>query len=162
MPLEPEDQIHLEAAHGYVDLGMFLDANEELEKIDPDVRHVPEVLALRLCIYQKLEKWDLMQAVALKLTRYDPSEAQWAINLAFAIRRSSSIPAAKAILEDFLKLNGLEPRVQYTLACYECQLGHVAKAKEYLSEVFTVAPELRMRALDDEDLEPLWDMLGQD
>src|SRR5271154_2818695 len=143
MPLESENQNHLEAAHGYVDLGMFLDANEELEKIDPEVRHVPEVLALRLCIYQKLEKWDLMQAVALKLTRYDPADAQWAINLAYATRRSSSIGAAKAILEDFLKLNGLEPRVQYTLACYECQLGRVAKAKEYLSEVFTVAPELK-------------------
>lgn len=156
MPLEPENQTHLEAAHGYVDLGMFLDANEELEKIDPDVRHVPEVLALRLCIYQKLEKWDLMQTVALKLTRHDPADAQWAINLAFATRHAKSIRPAKAILEDFLKLNGLEPRVQYTLACYECQLGHVAKAKEYLSEVFTVAPELRVQALEDEDLEALW------
>ena len=33
MPLEHEDEIHLEAAHGYVDLGMFLDANEELRKL---------------------------------------------------------------------------------------------------------------------------------
>ena len=120
------------------------------------------MLALRLCIYQKLERWDLMQAVALKLTRYDASDAHWAINLAYAIPRTSSIGAAKTILEDFLKLNGLEPRVQYSLACYECQLGHLAKAKEYLSEVFTLAPELRMQALDDEDLEPLWAMMGED
>jgi hypothetical protein len=141
---------------------MFLDANEELEKIEPDVRHVPEVLALRLCIYQKLEKWDLMQAVAKKLARYDPADAQWTINLAYATRRSSSVVNAKAILEDFLKLNGLELSVQYTLACYECRLGHVAKAKEYLNEIFTVEPELRMRALEDEDLEPLWELIGED
>jgi hypothetical protein len=47
MPLEPEDQRHITAAEGYIELGMFLDADEELECIKPDVRHVPKVLALR-------------------------------------------------------------------------------------------------------------------
>ena len=42
---------------------MFLDANAELEKIDPEVRHVPEVLAVRVQIYRALKKWELMQIV---------------------------------------------------------------------------------------------------
>jgi hypothetical protein len=35
MPLEPPDQQHWQAAVGYVELGMFQDANDQLEKIDP-------------------------------------------------------------------------------------------------------------------------------
>jgi hypothetical protein len=55
MPLVEDDQKHLTAAQGYVELGMFLDANEELESIDPEVRHFPEVLAVRMRIYRSLE-----------------------------------------------------------------------------------------------------------
>jgi hypothetical protein len=45
MPLEPLDQQHWQAAVGYVELGMFQDANDQLEKIDPFNRAAPEVLA---------------------------------------------------------------------------------------------------------------------
>ena len=45
MPLLEEDQKHLTAAEGYVMLGMFLEANEELEEIDPEVRIMPHIPA---------------------------------------------------------------------------------------------------------------------
>jgi len=50
MPLEPADQQYWQSAVGYVELGMFTDADSELEKIDPFNRAVPEVLAVRLSI----------------------------------------------------------------------------------------------------------------
>ena len=50
MPLLSKDQQHLTAAQGHVEPGMFLDANDELEKIDPEVRHVPVILAIRVQI----------------------------------------------------------------------------------------------------------------
>lgn len=51
------DSQHLTAAHGYADLGLWLDANSELEQISPDFRDATEVLAVRLRIYRALEKW---------------------------------------------------------------------------------------------------------
>ena len=54
MPLEGPDQLHLRAAHGYVELEMFEEANAELEEIDPFCRHSPEVLLARLVIYHGL------------------------------------------------------------------------------------------------------------
>jgi hypothetical protein len=45
--LEPPDQQFFTAAYGYVQLQMFHEANEELEKIDPFNRAAPEVLALK-------------------------------------------------------------------------------------------------------------------
>jgi hypothetical protein len=67
MPLEPENERLLVAAQGYLELGLPLDANGEIENMDPKVRHVPEVLAVRVGIYRALEKWELMQVVARQL-----------------------------------------------------------------------------------------------
>lgn len=47
MPLEKADQQQLRSAHGYVELGMFKEANAELEEIDPLCRTVAEVLVTR-------------------------------------------------------------------------------------------------------------------
>ena len=41
MPLEPPEQQYCQAAVGYVELGMFQDANDQLEKIDPFNRAAP-------------------------------------------------------------------------------------------------------------------------
>lgn len=67
MPLEKPDQQHLRAANGYIGLGMFEEANAELEEIDPFCRHLSEVLIARIAIYRGLKKWDLMATVAKKL-----------------------------------------------------------------------------------------------
>ena len=46
--LNPQDLKHLIAAQGYTELGMFQDADEEIENIDPEVRDLPEILVMRL------------------------------------------------------------------------------------------------------------------
>jgi hypothetical protein len=60
MALEPLDQRHLQAADGFIELGMFEEANARLEELDPFLRSVFEVLIRRLAIYHGLKKWDLM------------------------------------------------------------------------------------------------------
>jgi hypothetical protein len=69
MPLERPDQQHLCAAHGYIGLGMFEEANAELEEIDPFCHHLPEVLIARVAIYSALKKWELMAARDLPLDK---------------------------------------------------------------------------------------------
>lgn len=71
----------LTAAEGYVELGMFLDANAELEDTDPEVRAAPPVVEVRLKIFRGLEKWELMQPVAQMLALDDPKNPQWALAL---------------------------------------------------------------------------------
>jgi tetratricopeptide (TPR) repeat protein len=159
MPLEPEDQQHLTAAHGYIELKMYLDANDELEKIDPDVRHLPEVLSARLGIYSGLEKWGLMQAVAKKLTRYEPDNVRWWFSWAYATRQAESVAAARLVLLQAIETHATESAVHYNLACYECLGGDLGKAKAYLATAFKLDPGCRIKALDDEDLRALWDSI---
>jgi hypothetical protein len=127
--------------------------------MDPDVRHVPEVLAVRAGIYEVLEKWERMQTVAKKLTEFDPGNPAWPLKLAFATRSAESIEAARRVLVETWKRHGKEPMLLFNLACYECQLGNLAKAKEMLGVVFELDPGMRVMALDDEDLKPLWDTI---
>jgi lipopolysaccharide biosynthesis regulator YciM len=117
MPLEPEDQRHLLAAEGYVEPGMHLDADAELEEIDPEVRHVSEVLAVRLHIYQALGKWEQMQTVASRLPKHDPDEVQWAVSWACATRRADSLEIAKGILLHALERHAKEAVLHFNLAC---------------------------------------------
>ena len=77
MPLEPPDEQHWQAAAGYVELGMFLEADRELDKIDPFNRAAPEVLAIRVAIYHGLKKWELMQEIAKRLAEFQPDDIQW-------------------------------------------------------------------------------------
>lgn len=98
MPLESPDREFFNAGLGYAELGMFHEANDELEKIDAFNRAAPEVLALRIEIYRGLKKWELMAEIAKRLNEFQPYEVQWILSYAFAIRRAVSIEVAKEIL----------------------------------------------------------------
>ena len=52
--LEPPDSHHLEAAEGWLGLGNWNEANEELEKISAPARAHPSVLEMRFHIYGSL------------------------------------------------------------------------------------------------------------
>ena len=138
---------------------MFLEANTELDKIDPFNRAAPEVLALRIAIYRGLEKWELMQEIAKRLADFQPDDIQWTISFAYATRRADSIPAAKEVLLNAESKFPKEAAIKYNLACYFCQTGEIQNAKNYLRKAFEIDLNWRMAALEDEDLRLLWDSL---
>jgi hypothetical protein len=159
VPLEGPDLQHWQAASGYAELGMFLEADTELDKIDPFNRAAPEVLATRLAIYRGLEKWELMLEIAKRLADFQPNDIQWTISLAYAIRRTDSIQAAKEVLLNAESMFSKEAAIKYNLACYFCQTGDIQKAKNYLQKVFEIDLNWRTAALEDEDLKLLWESL---
>jgi tetratricopeptide (TPR) repeat protein len=159
VPLEPPDQQHWQAAVGYVELGMFQDANDQLEKIDPFNRAAPEILAVRIAIYHGLKKWELMRDIAKRLADFQPNDIQWTISYAYATRRAESIPAAKDILLNAEPKFPEEAIIKYNLACYFCQTGDTGSAKNYLKKDFELDSSWREKAFDDPDLEPLWEAL---
>ena len=159
VPLEPPDQQYWQAAVGYVELGMFQEANDELENIDPFNRAAPEVLAVRLAIYRGLKKWELMQQIAKRLKEFQPDNVQWTISLAYATRRAYSIDVAMEILIDAEAKFPREAAIPYNLACYYCQLGEMKTRQTLSKKAFEIDLDWRMAALEDEDLRPLWDSL---
>jgi tetratricopeptide (TPR) repeat protein len=159
MPLEPPDKHYWQAAIGYVELGMFAEADSQLDEIDPFNRAAPEVLSVRLAIYRGLGKWELMQQIAKRLNDFEPQNVQWTISLAYATRRTYSIDVAMEILLNAEPKFPQEGAIPYNLACYYCQIQEMEKAKNYLEKAFKIDSIWRKAALDDEDLKPLWKSL---
>src|SRR6476646_5452795 len=127
---------------------MFLEADTELDRIDPFNRAAPEVLALRVAIYRGLEKWELMQEIAKRLAEFQPDDIQWTISLAYATRRVDSIEAAKEILLNAEPKVPNEAAIKYNLACYFCQTGDIKTAKNYLKKACEIDLNLRIAALE--------------
>jgi tetratricopeptide (TPR) repeat protein len=135
---------------------MWLEANEALENITPDVRHVPEVLRERVFIYRGLEKWEAMAAIAEKLAQWDPENPEYFLLLAYAKRRAESLEVADAILSRAGELHPAVGEIQFNLACYRAQLGRLAEAKAHLKRAIELEPRFKLMALEDQDLAPIW------
>lgn len=136
------------------------DTEVELDAVNPDVRHLPVVLSVRLEIYLRQESWERVVGIAARLIQNDPLEPQWPLSYAYATRRAQTLEAAKAILLEAIRKHPGEPMIPFNLACYECQLGNLDVAKSYLKVAFAMEPKMRTTALNDPDLKPLWDSLA--
>ena len=114
-----------------------------------------------LQIYRALEKWELMQTVSKALAIHDPDDPKWTALWAYSTRRADSIEQARLILVNAIERMPNMAIFHYNLACYECQLGDLQKAKESLHRTFKLDPGMRVMALEDEDLKPLWEAIAE-
>jgi len=69
----------LEAAQGYVTLGLYMQANRELEQMSADTRLWPEVLAVKLGIFDGLRLWDLVDVTARQLNESANGNIRWLV-----------------------------------------------------------------------------------
>ena len=82
------------------------------------------------------------------------------IHKAISLRRANGggFENAKALLLEAAKLFPEDGMIQYNLACYCAQLGQLDAAQEHLNKSYELgdAQQIKLMALDDEDLKPLW------
>lgn len=147
---------HLNAAQGYLGLGMPMDAWNELEEVPAEFRSAREVLLMRVAVCQAMGKWEMMAEVCRFLAKHEPDEPVHVLDLAFAVRRHESPSAAAAILEAARPRFPTQPLMAYNLACYYAVEGRTEEAKPLLAEAFRLDDSLRVTALDDPDLEGIW------
>jgi predicted Zn-dependent protease len=162
-PLEPHDQHHLVAAQGWVELGNDLEANEELEQITPSNRAHPAVLEVRWQIYAKAKKWDAALDIASALAQMVPEEPLGWVHRSYCLHEMKKTEEARDNLLRVVDKFPNDPIMRYNLACYECQLGRVEQAKNWLEKAFKLGGRKRIKlmALEDPDLEPLWQQMGK-
>ncbi len=151
----------LQPALGYLELGMFEEANEELEELPPELRAADEVLGLRIEILQKLAKWESARVLAESLAKRSPGNPGWWLSWSYALRREQSVLAAQTVLRKASEIHPDIALIAYNLACYACVLGDLAEARTLLKIAFGMDMTFKRIALDDTDLEPLWTTLGK-
>ena len=161
--LEPPDSLHLSAGEGWLELGNYLEANEELERISPEMRAHPLVLRIRYGIYEKAGKWDMAAEVARGISAMLPGNSWGWIQWAFALHELKRTGEAKCVLLPIADKFQEDWQISYNLACYCCQLGELSESMLWLGQAIDRAGkrEIRLKALDDPDLEPLWNDISE-
>ena len=147
---------HLQAAQGYLELGLPLEAHEELEEIEPELRHLSEVLAIKVPIFRALRAWRLMEAVAKELCIRQFDVPEWQLALAEAVCHERSMQEALQVLVQAAMRFPEEARIFYTLARYQSQLGYLDAARGRLADAVKLDPVLREMAHSEPDLAPLF------
>jgi predicted Zn-dependent protease len=161
-PLEPPDSLHLQAAQGWCELHAFAEADCELDKITASLRAHPKVLEVRWQIYANLEKWPAALDIASAIVKVVPDwPSGW-------IYQASSLTELNRQQEAYETLSAAAARfpgdeiIPYDLACVCCALKRVEEAREWLSKAIEAGgKEIKLQALDDSDLEPLWKQAGK-
>jgi lipopolysaccharide biosynthesis regulator YciM len=154
---DPQVQRRLLAASGFTELGLFQEAVEELEGLPAEVRESRGVLAVWLELYQGWQKWDEAMAIAMRLVETEPEESNWQVALAYATRRSCGLASAREILLSASRRFPNCAMIQFNLACYDAQLGHLGEARKRLRQAIQIDKEFAELARTDPDLEPIRD-----
>ena len=154
------DKRHLTAAEGWLELGLHLEANAELEKITPQLHDHPDVLDIRWQIYAKEKKWEACIDIATEIIKCAPRRSCGWINRSFTLhemqRTQEAFDQLLPVVDKFPKIW----TIPYNLACYASQLHRFDEAQKWLKQAMAVdAQTVQAAAQEDEDLKPLWDNL---
>jgi tetratricopeptide (TPR) repeat protein len=157
VPLSHPDSHRLNAAEGWLELGDWLEANEELENIAPQNRAHPDVLKLRVKIYSAAKKWEMAATVAGGLVQMLPEESFCYVKRAFALHELKRTQEAWDALLPVADKFPDEWVIPYNLACYAAQLGWIKEAENWFKRAMKLDEKaVQHLAIDDPNLEPLW------
>ena len=112
------DEIHFQAAVGWLELGNWREANEELERITAQMRAHSDVLQVRCKIYCDAQKWDYAAEVANGLCRMLPESSFGPLHLAHALRKLDRTKEARDTLLPVADKFPDEWRIPFQLGCY--------------------------------------------
>lgn len=156
MPLSSTDQLHLNTAAGFLQIGDAMAAWNELEEIAARNRGTTEVLGLRLDVCRKLGKWELAEELARTLIAREPNNIMHVVALAEVMGKREGPIAAAAVYEFAVDRFPDFAPLRISLAVELVKTGQVDDAKRILRVAFELDPDLRLVALDHPGLNAIW------
>ncbi len=155
--LEPPDSHYLNAATGWLELGLPDEAEAELRRLSRTSRLHPDSLAVEWEILARTQRWREALTVATLILEIDATRPTGWINRSYALhelKRTAEARQALLVAHPRFPTVGVIP---YNLACYACQMGHLEEARRWLREA--IARDGRAvvvdRARQDPDLRPM-------
>lgn len=146
----------LKSSLGYITLGLYQEAWDELESLPPEFRATDEVIGLRIEIYQLLGKWQSARALAESMAKRSPENPTWWIAWANSQRHETCTLEGRWVLYQAIQIHPASAAVLYSLACFSCSLGETKKAQKLLAKAIAIDPKLTAKALDEPDLEAIF------
>jgi predicted Zn-dependent protease len=155
--LTDTDLYHLQLAEGWRELGDWRSALAELEHLAPEQGQHPLVLKVRWWVGNEAGHWAEAIEVARQLTQQEPDEVDGWWMCSFALHELNRTQEACDNLSSVQEKFADHYLIHYNLACYLVQMGRIDEARPCLKRAFELEPKQKAGALQDKDLEPLWD-----
>jgi predicted Zn-dependent protease len=150
----------LDAAWGYIELGMWQEAAQELDQLAPGAQSHPLVLQARLEIDMGAGCWRQAAILGHSMCTHWPERKGLRLKTSLCLHRSGQTREARDyLLTDKTSLQE-SPDYHYLLACYETNMGLLKQAWRSLRTCVRLDSTYRMRALRDQELKPFWSSLG--
>ena len=162
--LTQAERFQIDAAEGWLMLGNPLEAHEELERITGEAAYHPTVLSMRWQVYAAAGWWEAAYVVSKALCELAPqSSAAW-ICQANTLRHYKGVVEAWSLLLTVVNKFSDDAIIRYNLACYASQMGLLEESCGWLVQAFELeeSTQLKLAAIYDSDLQPLWDKIGRD
>jgi tetratricopeptide (TPR) repeat protein len=151
----------LQPFYGYLELKMYVEANDELEGLPTKLKVHPVVLLCRLELLVEMKRWEDGVTLGQSLCGLWPDEMEFWFRSAYCLHElKRTLEAKDTLLKAPMAIRDTAV-FSYNLACYETQLGNLKEAKRLLKECFERDEGFRVDALEDPDLEPLWSSPGK-
>jgi tetratricopeptide (TPR) repeat protein len=160
-PLPHPNNLHLQAAQGWLELGNRREADAELHHIAAEYRSHPEVLEIRWQIHALEKEWEKCADIAALFIRVMPGHHFGWIHRSYALHELKQTQAAYDNLAGIAgKFAGVWT-IPYNLACYCSQLGRLDEAQAWFNQALAIDPKtVKEAGLQDPDLQPLWAFTG--
>lgn len=158
--IEPPESHFVNAALGWLELGLPGEAAAELVHLPDRLQAHPDVLEVRWAIVAAQQHWDAALGVATALVQAAPKRPTGWLHRAYALRRTPQgglkqawnalLPAAERFPKEAL--------IPYNLSCYACQMERLDDARLWLHRALALGQRehVKAMALQDADLRPLW------
>ena len=138
---------------------MTAESVAELNAIEEEFQHRPEVLQLRLHHLMRKKQWTRALSVSRKLCRVAPEASAGYLHAGFCLHQIGRTADAKKLLLKGPTALLKEPIYYYNMGCYEVLLGNLHDAEVHLRISFEMDASFRELAKKDPDLKPLHDQL---
>lgn len=142
----------LQAATGWLELGIADEALSELDRLPMDARTQREALELKLAAQMVGQSWNAAADTARLLCLKVATEPVFFLRAAFCLHETGDTLAACHWLLRGPKTLFDMAIFHYNLACYLWTLGEAARARSHLQQAITMDESLRDAARDDRDL----------
>ena len=149
------------AAQGYVELGLYAEAREELSHLPETALDRVDVIELRLLCLMGNHHWEEALALTYRLCAAEPNEPGGFIHAAYCLHELGRTTEALDMLAKGPAALRTKPVYYYNLGCYLAKLGQDEKALQLLSQAFEMDGSLRSHARKDPDLDCLREKLPQ-
>jgi tetratricopeptide (TPR) repeat protein len=156
-----ESERRIQAAQGYVELGLHSEAREELSQLSAIAAERPDALEISALCFMGESRWAEALPLTQKLCQIEPKEPGGYIHAAYCLHELGQTHEALDLLARGPAALKAKPVYYYNVGCYMAQLGQKEKALQLLEQSFEMDGSLRSYARKDPDLASLREKLAK-